>query len=246
MGMVQFDKPAEFAGLNVYYFMDPMYYAAIASGFLGTALCMSIVGNYLKQYAETGSSQFDRTAIYKNIRSNFGGFLGVSLFYYAATLGGLVFLIIPGIYFSVANALARPAYILENNGERESMSIGKSFSESRRLITDNWWRTFGLFYILYFLVAIISFVFFIPQGILQFLIAFNSAKGIDMEGYRLYYILSSVLGQIGQGLLFPISVSAWFIYYFSLKESKDQTDLLATIDSIGAKPTTKTEDEGSY
>jgi len=245
-GILQFDEPAEFAGFATGYLLNPLFYASIVAGMIGTTLCISIVGNYIYQYTETGSNQFDKVGIRQRIWKHLPGLLVVSLFYYAANIGSLVFLIIPGIFFSVANVLSRPIYILENKNDLQSISIGESFSESRRLISDNWWRSFGLFYILFFLVAIMGIIFTLPQIIIRFIISFNAARSMDMEGYRLSYTISSIVSQVGQGLLEPITVTAWFIYYYSLKESKDQTDLMATIENIGVKTTTTSDNEGSY
>ena len=246
MSIVQFDETAEFAGYALGYFTNPLFYAALISGFVATTMSWGIVGNYIYQYNETGSNQFDKAAILKRFWKQLPAVFAVSVIYVLVNLGCLVFFLIPGLYFSIANAMARPGYILENKSEEQKLGVGDSFGESRRLVSDNWWRTFGLFYIVYFLVGCIGVIFIIPEGILKFMVSFNTARGVDMEGYRIYYILTAALSQVMQGLLEPIAITALFIYYFSLKESKDQTNLMANIENIGAKPASSTENEGSY
>jgi hypothetical protein len=92
-----------------------------------------------------------------------------------------------------------------------------------------------------------SYIFAIPSLLVTFLIGFNSLRGGDLESYRLYYTLAEVIYQTGQSLLMPITISASCIYFYSLKESKDQTALLESIESFGTQaPASNTEYEGSY
>jgi hypothetical protein len=245
--LIRFSIP-EYYGLPfINYFLNPAFYISIVLKFIGSTICYAIVSNYVLQYVQTGSTQFDRPAIRKKTGKQFFGLFTVNLFYYIANFGSLIFLIIPGIYFSVANVLSRPVYVLENVDEYRWVSIGDSFNESRRLITDNWWRTFGLYFILAFLVGFMSYIFAIPSLLVTFLIGFNSLRGGDLESYRLYYTLAEVIYQTGQSLLMPITISASCIYFYSLKESKDQTALLESIESFGTQaPASNTEYEGSY
>ncbi len=237
IGIVQFSYPSIFASFYEGYLTNPYYYLSIISGLIGYVVCFGIVGNFIYQNSQTGSTQLDKAAIMRRTWKFFQGLLTVSFLYYGATLLVIIALVIPGLYYSIANVLCRPAYILENKSESERMGIGESFGESRRLIDDNWWRTFGLFYILYFLVSFVAFVFVIPEVVVKFIVTFNAAKGVDMDDYRIYYMISTVIARIGEGLIEPVSVAAFFIYYFSLKETKDQTDLMASIENIGVKTT---------
>ncbi len=245
--LIQFSNQGYF-GVSLYtYYLHPEFYISLVSRIIGTTILYAIVANYIQQYVQTGSTNFDRSKILGKIWKQFISLFAVNVFYYAANILSLIFLIIPGVYFSVANVLARPAFVLENEDEAKTMSIGESFSESRRLTTDNWWRTFGLYYILYFLVGFMAMIFAIPAIILVVIIKLNSLKGDgDIEGYQLYYTISEVISEIGGSLLMPITIAGLCIHYYSLKETKDQTAIMEDIESIGSQPILESEYEGSY
>lgn len=242
---VQYDHPALF-GFDTDYFYLPFYWVYIVSAIMGTVVCYSIVTNYVLQYVQNGTNQFDRSIILNRIWKHFFGLLTVSVFYTLANYGSLLFLIIPGIYFAIANVLARSVYVLENVDDGRWISIGGAFNESRRLITDNWWLTFALYFILAFLVGLMGYVFSVPELAVKFLINFSSRSEIMNDSYKLYYTISVAFTSVGRGLLLPISITAWCIYYYSLKESKDQTALLESIETIGEQATKESEYEGTY
>jgi len=113
-------------------------------------------------------------------------------------------------------------------------------------VNDNWWRTFGLFFIINFLTSFFAMLFVIPSLVLGFVIKLHYNSGGDIEHYRLMYTISTIVANVGTGLLYPLFITAVAFHTYSLKESKDKTSLLESIENIGSAPTPKTEDEGSY
>lgn len=84
--------------------------------------------------------------------------IAIFLLYLAIVISimlGYVLLIIPGIYLSVAYALALPLVVEKNLGVWEAMET------SRRAITKCWFRTFGLFLVM----GLIMLAGLIPLGI---------------------------------------------------------------------------------
>ncbi len=69
---------------------------------------------------------------------------------------GFLLLIVPGIYLSIAYALALPLVADRNMGPWEALET------SRKLVTKHWWMVFGILIIASILMGISAFFFLIP------------------------------------------------------------------------------------
>lgn len=224
---------------SIYY--SPFYYLSLLCSGIGWAFSYSIVGNYVYQYRTTGSAEFDVPAIRDAARKDFFKVLLTLIIFYLVFAGGLILLIIPGIYFAIANSLGPIRVLLDKEA-----GPGNAFGESRRLISDNWWRTFGLFFLVGLIVYGITMVFSIPTAIYSFLFVFHSARGESVSDYQLPFIIFSALAHLSSCLAAPISIIASCIYYYGLKEEKDQVSLLEKIDAMGTQGKDTKVNEGSF
>jgi hypothetical protein len=220
---------------------SPQYFLSLLCILLGWSIAYCIIGNHVLQYSISKGPNYDKDAARNTLGKDFWRVLGANFVVGLVAVLGCFLFLIPGIYIAVANSLT--AIILILNKE---IGIGQAMGESRRLIKDNWWKSLGLGFVMAFIVGAISMIFTIPVLIYTAIISFHSVRGGDVEQYRLIYTIITAISQIGSALISPVTVVGSAIYYYSLKEEKDQGSLMAKIDSIGNQQPEKKENEGSY
>lgn len=205
------------------------------------SIATCIIGNHVLQYSIAKGPDYDKQQVRVTLGKDFWRVLGANFVLGLMVAGGAILFLIPGIYLLIANFFVAIIMILNKD-----MGMGEAFSESRRLVNDNWWKSFGLGIIMALIVGVISTIFTIPVAIYTAVISLHSMGGGDAEQYRLVYIILMSVAQLGSALISPITIVASAIYYYSLKEEKDQGGLMAKIESIGVQQSEKKENEGSY
>lgn len=152
-----------------------------------------------------------------------------------------VFLIIPGIYVGVALSLAPAILVFERS------DVGQAISRSFKLITDKWWSTAGLLFVVGIIVSILGMVFTLPSALIGGLFGAGVVKDITILS-----TLTTALAAVGGSVLQGLSALAVAFQYFNLVEMKEGTGLINQIDSIGQVPTRpgtlqqSREEEGEY
>lgn len=135
---------------------------------------------------------------------------------------GLMFCVIPGIYFGIALIFGTYYVMLKD------VAVGDAFSASRKLIKGNWWMTFGLVVVLGLLIAVVSFIFELPSFIL------GVGTGISGELPNTYLLIAVVLfAYIGKFLLNMVLYLGLGMQFFSLQEREEHTTLLGKIENMG-------------
>ena len=138
---------------------------------------------------------------------------------------GMILLIIPGIYVTVVLTLAPAILVFEGK------DVWQSISRSFKLITDKWWSTAGLLFVVSIVVSIVGLVFTLPAGILGGLFGAGVVKDISV-----LTIITQALASVGGAVLQGISSAAIAFQYFNLVELKEGSGLMNQIDSIGQMP----------
>jgi hypothetical protein len=138
---------------------------------------------------------------------------------------GFIFCVIPFFYLYPIMALIYPIMIIENT------SFGYAFNRSFSMIKDNWWVTFGAFFVMGIIISFASGVVNLPATILNVgtsLLSPTSGKGISITGG----VLAGVLGNISMifQMLSGITVA---LSYYSLNEHHEGTGLLSRINQLG-------------
>lgn len=234
-----------YTGQYTYYggrfsiYSSPFYYLALLGSLVGWAISFTIVGNYVYQYNQKGSADFDVHAVRVSVMKDFFKVFITVILYTLSMILGCILLIIPGIYYAVANTLGPANIILNKNA-----SIGNTFGESRRLIQDNWWRSLLLGIIIFFMIYVCILVLSMPLLTYSMILAFHMNG--DPEKYRVAYIIFSGLAHFAYCLGAPVMVVASCIYYYSLREQKDQVSLIEKIDNLGNNVIETKANEGSY
>ena len=133
------------------------------------------------------------------------------------TIGYFLF-VLPGIYLSIAWILAMPALLLERK------SGFKALGRSNDLISDSWWRTFGILIVIGIFTAIFGGV--IP-GLLQ-----DAIKGTSNDSFTLWVILTDALSGIGFIVTAPIWAAAVTVIYYDQRVRKEGFDVELMVDRI--------------
>ena len=82
----------------------------------------------------------------------------VSVLVGLATVGGLILLVIPGIYIGVRLAVSIEALVVE--GRRGTQAMGRSWE----LVGGHWWHAFGTLLVAWLLIGVVNAVITAPFG----------------------------------------------------------------------------------
>ena len=140
----------------------------------------------------------------------------------AIFLSMLIFFVLL-IYVSVPLSMA---YMIIYTEDR---SFGALFKRVFELVKDNWWQSFGVMFVLFLIYSIISSLFSIPVFISSIVQGFISASGGDTIGsdnLTFTMIVVSLIGTLGQFLMYPIILVGIGVQYYNLREQKDNEGLL--------------------
>lgn len=236
-----FERLGNYRYFSLYQFFSPEYYLYWFCILAGWSLSFCIAVNHVLQYKINGSSGYNPQEVRRAIMGDvfkvfFGTFLNI-----LAIIGASLFFLIPGIYLLVANSLLATVLVLD-----KQKNVFQAFSESRRLISDNWWRSLGLGILILLIMGAISMIFALPMAIANFIITFNSLRDGGVKSYLPLYMVLMAITQLGTLLVSPISNIASAVYYYSLKEEKDHSGLMDNIGKIGTQDTEQQKDEGSF
>jgi hypothetical protein len=138
---------------------------------------------------------------------------------------GFIFLIIPGIYLAIALTLI---YIVRLE---EGLGFFQAVSRCTKIISGNWWFTFGLIIVLGFIQGFLGFILYMPNYIVTFFLAFAGIDSSTGNLGRTLYIISSIIASFGT-LLYAISTVAIAFQYYNLVERKEAPGLLQQIENI--------------
>ena len=116
---------------------------------------------------------------------------------------GLIFLILPGIYFGVALYFSTQAVVAEDRSPIEALG------RSRELVRDQWWRVFGIGIVFSVMIGVLTALF---SGGLDF-----AADGADSQALSL---LGSMIGDV---LSIAFTALAATLVFFDLRVRQEGT-----------------------
>ena len=157
-----------------------------------------------------------------HVRGHLWSLFWVVILNFLAIMGGMIFLIIPGIYVACRLITCVPAALLEDLGARASLE--RSF----RLTKDNAGRAFVI-YLLYIILA------WAAASLLTwpFAAALVSAKN-DPQMMRIWLVVIQVGSFFGNVLVAPILTIATAVFYYDLRVRKEAFDLQLMMNPGGA------------
>lgn len=139
--------------------------------------------------------------------------------------GLLVF--VPVVYVAVKLCLFPAPLFIEDKG------VTASFGRSWKLVKGKWWSTFGLVIIVSIIVAIVGVAFQVPLLLISFFREILQWEGGGSN--QLIIILASVIGILGETLLYSIVNIALGFQYFNLAERQESIGLMEEIHSLGER-----------
>ncbi|MGQ1890129.1 hypothetical protein ACT29H_06775 [Thermophagus sp. OGC60D27] len=200
-----------------------MFFAVLAQLFIN-----GLVPAYFGEYEEKGKGNFSSVDVWKRFIRNFGAIIGYSIVVGIILVFGLVFFIIPGIYLFVPLSLVLYVKIIEGK------EFGETISRCFKLIRRRWWITFGIMIIAYVIVSIVSTLFSFPAMIVAGIEGFLVGGGHqDAESSKsLVFILTTIVGSLGQYLIYPALYVIIAFQYYNLREQKDREVLMSKVSAI--------------
>jgi hypothetical protein len=185
---------------------------------LGTVACYrAIADQYLGR--PTGARDTLRFA-----GSRLGATLWLTIIFGVGLFFAFIALIIPGIWLTVAWAVAYPVMLVEGLGGAKA--LGRSF----KLVEKFWWATAGRLIVAYILTSLFavvaSFVFLIPAELL----VDDTSVGAQ--------ILEAAANLVTSLLTTPFIAAVVTLTYFDLRVRKEGFDLALLAERMGGAPAT--------
>jgi hypothetical protein len=181
--------------------------------------------SYLILYKESEPGTFDIDDVWKKTKSNFWMLLFTGIGYAVVISLGFLLLIIPGIYLAVALSFI---YIVRME---EGITFFEAINRCIKIVSGNWWFTFGLIIVVGFIQGFLGFIFYVPNYIVTLFLAFAGIDASSGESGKILFIISSIIASLGT-LLYAISIIAIAFQYYNLIERKEAPALMEQIENI--------------
>ncbi|MBP8792349.1 MAG: hypothetical protein KBH29_04140 [Lutibacter sp.] len=186
---------------------------------------------FIKSYIDN-NGKADFNEVKTNLISGIWRFIGLGMLISLVTILGMVFCYLPGFYLGTVLSLATSIMVFENK------SVGDTFSHCFVLIKGQWWNTFGVLIVVWFLTFILGQAFSIPALIYQMIEMGTMAESEDPIGiFSIFkdpiYLALNIGSYIFQFILYAIPLISTVFIYFDLNEQKNHSGTYEMIDSIG-------------
>jgi len=196
--------------------------------FAGLSLLMLtlVVYSFILLYKEQGYGNFDVDDIWQKVKGYFWMIFLTGIGYIVIVTIGTIFLIIPGIYLGVALSLIYMVRLEEGKGFFDSLD------RCTKIVSRNWWFTFGFILVIGIIQGFISFIFYIPTYIAMFAVMFagmnNSEPG---SASKIIIIITSIIASLNI-FIYAVSIIGIAFHYFNLIERREAPALMQQIESI--------------
>lgn len=190
-------------------------------------LAYATVSSFITLYEERGSSvDITPGLVWNKLSENIGASLGALVLSFIATVVGVLFFIIPGIYLSIALQFFMMITI------REKLSAVDALKRSQKLIKDKWWSTFGLIMIMSMVAGIIAIIFQLP--VLAITMMKTLGLTADWTNLKVWMVLGSALSILGTSIIQGLVWVSLAFQYYNLVERQTGSGLMTEIDSLGS------------
>ncbi|MCW8811101.1 MAG: hypothetical protein OQK64_09110, partial [Ignavibacteriaceae bacterium] len=165
--------------------------------------------SHLILYKTSEPGNFDIDDVWQMVKRNFWMILFTGIGYSILAFIGFIFLIIPGVYFSIALSII---FIVRLE---ERLDFFDSVSRCIKIVSGNWWFTFGIIIVVGMIQGFLGFVLYVPNYIVTIFLAFAGVDSSTGDTGRVLYIISSIIASLGV-LLYSISTIAIAFQYYNL------------------------------
>jgi len=203
----------------------------------GTMMNVTVI-SYMAVYKSKGNVAATPEEVWGYIKYYFFKILGSVLLITILCFISFVCCIIPGIWLYPILSLVFPIIIIENT------NFGYAFSQSFRLIKENWWTTFGAMIVVLIIIIVLMSAIVIPFNIVNMgTIFLRPTKGIHLSPILTF--ISSFLTELCH-VFYILPLVTLTICYFSLTERTDATGLMERINQLGNDTTNTTSTPEEY
>ncbi len=182
---------------------------------------------YLAVYFQIGRGGFRIEEVWSLFIRKLGVIIGYSFVAGILAFFGFIFFLIPGIFISVPFSLIVMVAVVEDRG------LGSALSRCFQLVKSNWWVTFGILIVASLIISTLGFLFSMPAVMIGAVKGFLTASGKETGDLNSTgVVIATVIGQLGQYLIYPIFYLIIGIQYFNLREQKDMDTLHQKVSAI--------------
>jgi hypothetical protein len=217
--ILNFQVNQDFAQLGIPFLLSMLF------TMLAYLIITTVTYSHLMLYNNSELESFDIEQVWQKVKSIFWMILFTGLGYVFIVGFGFILLIIPGIYLSIALSLI---FIVRLE---EEISFFDAVSRSIKIISGNWWFTFGLILVVGIIQGFLSFILYVPNYIVMIFMTFAGIDSTTGETGRILFILSSIVASLGV-LTYSISTIAIAFQYYNLVERKEAPGLIQQIENI--------------
>jgi hypothetical protein len=222
---------------------------------VSTVATISTINNYIILYEEKQTNKIEVGEVWERVRDTFWMYLRTAIqlsilliiFYtvfiiFIALIGsgsaiagfGIFISFLVMIYSIFGSSLV---FIIR---AYEKIGFFESLIRSFKLVYGKWWSTFGLIFVLYFIVMLMSYVFMIPWYVLTMVTALHEAgvTEVGTSGPAVGVVATILLTfyYLAQMLMYAMPNIGIAFQYFNLVERKESRGLMNQINSLGQTP----------
>lgn len=202
--------------------------ASIAYSALSLVVITSIIKSYVQNNGEINEDEVNQF-----VKQFFGRTLGSLVVVGLLVFIGFLLFVLPGIYLIVPLSLIFPILVFQEK------TFAEAFSESFKLIKNNWWISFATLLVVSILISLIGGLFQLPIVVMTAMETFVSIQdgtgtsGTETLSGNWLYMLFYILAALAQYILGIVTLISLTLVYFNLNEFHNKTGTLEDIDRIG-------------
>ena len=228
LDLSQFSEDSNFDELNFSQIFVPLLiyiFSYIVAYSLMTVSSLAYIKSYI---ANKGFVNFDE--VQKTTKDKFWSYIGLFILVAIIVGFGMLFCILPGIYFAVVLSLSICLVVFKNTGALDAISDSFGF------IKGHWWETFGILLVIQILIGLIGFFAGLPASIYQGADMTTILQGQDptelISSFQdpIYLVLMG-FSYLINFILYLVSVVVIVFVYYDIKEQKNPSSEM--IDEIG-------------
>lgn len=197
-----------------------------------SALSLVVITSIIKSYVEN-NGEINEDEVNQFVKQFFGRTLGSLVVVGLLVFIGFLLFVLPGIYLIVPLSLIFPILVFQEK------TFAEAFSESFKLIKNNWWISFATLLVVSILISLIGGLFQLPIVVMTAMETFVSIQdgtgtpGTETLSGNWLYMLFYILAALAQYLLGIVTLISLTLVYFNLNEFHNKTGTLEDIDRIG-------------
>jgi hypothetical protein len=230
---------------------------------LSSVMSIATINNYILLYGELKTNEIPTALVWERVRNTFWTYFGTTIYFFLSFMALCILISIPvGILSALSPALVVLAvlgifvgmfYLIFSVSltfivrAYEGLGFFESMARSFNLVKGKWWSTFGLIFILYMIMVIVSYIPIFPLYIIMGVSALHNVStdttANPLEGMSTITVILMALYYTVQLILSALPNIGIAFQYFNLVEMKEAKGLMSSIDSFGESAPTPQNDD---